>query len=539
MTQKTSTQHHLHWSSLIFDVIAQGRQILIPTVLALLGAARGNLFWIWIALLFYIPGIVISVFRYLTLTYSILDGKLVVSQGLLFRKVRTVPVDRIQNLDFVQNVLHRLFGVAELKVETAAGSEPEANLRVLSLAQIDKLRSEIFGVVGTEDFQMPAPYQGTLEYERISHPIEHGDVSMDDATQVVTEFTGPAKTQTVHRGKILTEQHLLSISMMDLVKAGIANNRGMVLVGIFLGLVFQSDLGKKIDFSRFQRLIPDDGDRGLWYVLGAVAVVIGLVMIRFLSVGWYVLRFFGYRLVRRGEDLRISCGLFTKVNATVPRQRIQLISVHQNLLMRWMGLCAVRIETAGGSVNSADASESVSGRWFVPVVSLDQLDRLMEQFRPGLRWNHPEEAFQRVSERAGRRRLRLAFFQAFVLGAIGMAVTRPWGWVTGLAALPILIIYTLADVKAMKYAQTSQGVVFRSGVLTRKTSITFFEKIQSIEWHQTPLDRRWKMARLLIDTAAAGSADHRIHIPMIEQSKAIAEQYRFTCLAASHQPDFR
>ena len=118
MTQKTSTQHHLHWSSLIFDVIAQGRQILIPTVLALLGAARGNLFWIWIALLFYIPGIVISVFRYLTLTYSILDGKLVVSQGLLFRKVRTVPVDRIQNLDFVPNVLHRLFGVAELKVET-------------------------------------------------------------------------------------------------------------------------------------------------------------------------------------------------------------------------------------------------------------------------------------------------------------------------------------------------------------------------------------------------------------------------------------
>ncbi len=43
----------------------------------------------------------------------------------------------------LQNPLHRLLGVAEVRVETASGSEPDATLRVLSLADVDRLKHEL------------------------------------------------------------------------------------------------------------------------------------------------------------------------------------------------------------------------------------------------------------------------------------------------------------------------------------------------------------------------------------------------------------
>jgi putative membrane protein len=509
MIPPESKQYHLHWSSIVFDAIAQGRQIVIPAIFAVLGAARGNLFWIWIALLFFIPGFLYSIFRYWTLRYSIQDGKLVVSHGLIFRNVRTVPVDRIQNLDFVQNVLHRFLGVAELKVETAAGSEPEAKLRVLSLKQIDTLRNEIFGL--REPSVAPESELAGLEKE--SEGTSSGDV--------------------------LPEELLLRVPVSLLLKAGIASNRGMVMVGILLGLVYQSDFFEQIDVQRFRQLMPRDWDRGVWIVWGSLLFLLAFMLLRVLSVAWYLLRFYGYRLVRRGDDLRISCGLLTKVNATVPRQRIQLISIQQNLLMRWMGLSSLRIETAGGTKGHDDASESVSSRWFIPVVDSGQVAGLVYQLRPGLEWDEQRFSLQPVSDRAGRRRVRFSIILALLLSAVGLAITRPWGWLVGPLALPLLIAHGLASVRAMRYGRTLEGVVYGSGVFTKKISITFFEKIQSIEWQQSPLDRRWGMAQLLVDTASAGPADHRIEIPMLDHWKAVEEQRLFTQLAASHQPVFR
>ena len=50
--------------------------------------------------------------------------------------------------------------------------------------------------------------------------------------------------------------------------------------------------------------------------------------------------------------------------------------------------------------------------------------------------------------------------------------------------------------------------------------MTFFEKIQSVQVNQSPLDRRWKMASISVDTLCAGPADHRIDIEMLDSEFA-------------------
>ena len=135
--------YYLHPLSVIFSLVDLIKQNLIPAVLGIFGAARGDLFFVGVAVLFFVPTMAVSLIRYFTIRYRISNGELVVQEGLIFQRVRTVPVERIQNIDLVQGVLHRMLNLAEVRVETASGTKPEAVLKVLSLDQVELLRAGV------------------------------------------------------------------------------------------------------------------------------------------------------------------------------------------------------------------------------------------------------------------------------------------------------------------------------------------------------------------------------------------------------------
>ena len=85
---------------------------------------------LWLLVLF-VPAAVVSIVRYLTFRLRYDDHELVIRSGLIFRNERHVPFSRIQNVDAIQNVFHRLLGVVEVRVETGGGKEEEAKLSVL------------------------------------------------------------------------------------------------------------------------------------------------------------------------------------------------------------------------------------------------------------------------------------------------------------------------------------------------------------------------------------------------------------------------
>ena len=62
----------------------------------------------------------------------------------IFRSERHIPYGRIQNIDALQNVFHRLLRVAEVRVETASGGEPEATMTVLPEGALAEMRHFVF-----------------------------------------------------------------------------------------------------------------------------------------------------------------------------------------------------------------------------------------------------------------------------------------------------------------------------------------------------------------------------------------------------------
>lgn len=480
----------LHPSSVFFDVLSHLRAVIVPAIIAIYSVASGNTWGLVIGGLVVVPAVIVSVFKYFSLRFRIHDGELVVTQGILFRRIRTVPVGRIQNINLVQNPLHRLVRVAEVRVETASGTEPEAILRVLPMAHVHALRDAIFETQASTSAQ------------------QAGDSTV-----------GP---DTLRAGA--AESELLRIPTSWLCQAGLANNRGMLLIGLLAGAVYQFDLDDRLDLDRITGFVQAHVPDNLLPFIAIGAIIAMLLLLRLLSVAWYVLRFHNYRLARAGDDLRITCGLFTKVSASIPRRRVQFISIQQNLWMKWMGISSIRIETAGGSGKETEAAAgSVSSRWFIPVITDDKVAGIVNQLREGLEWREDELDWRPLSPRAARRLTRIAIFQSVAIGLAGLGITRPWGMLLGLAVSVPLVWYALKISRAMKYARTDDGVVYRSGLFRRKISMTFFDRIQTLRVGQSPFDRRWRMARLSVDTAAAGPAEHTIQIPYLPEDFAERE----------------
>lgn len=502
----------VHPISLLFVIIAKLRQWIIPVVVGVYSVQQGNLLAIGLGIMALAILLGFAITRFITLRFRLAGGELQVREGIFFRSSRTVPVNRIQNIDLVQNLFHRILGVAEVRIETASGKEPEAVLQVLKLAEIERLRASVFA-------QTNAIAGKTAVVASESLAIEEGSS---------VPLPLPERPQ----------QLLLAITLKQLALAGLTSNRGLLLVPIVLGSMYEAR-GMTRGIRNQFRISSDDIVNRLPQGISTPLLVVGLLagfialfaLLKLFSCAWFAIRFYGYQLRAVGDDLRIRCGLLTKVSATIPRSRIQFISIHRSWLGRKLGLAAIRIETAGGGGSEHEnASQSVGRRWFVPVLSESQVVGLMEQLRPGITWTESEFDWQPLSPRAGSRLQRLGILASVVLTLTAGFVWRPWGAAIGFVIFPIFIWLARRKARAMRYARSGSMVVFRSGLMTRKCSCTFVDKIQTLRISQSPFDRRWKMATLAIDTAAAGPAEHRIQIQYLD---AIIAQQEFANLQAA------
>jgi putative membrane protein len=472
----------LHPLSVPVRISVQATKLIVPFLVAI-WLASGSSWERW-AILFILPVAIFETYAYFTTTYRITAGEVVVTRGLIYRNERHIPFARVQNIDLVQNPIERMLRLAEVRLETASGKEPEAILRDLSLDAVAEMRRR---VLGERAEVAPAPATGATE-------------GVPESGAVLA----PAPRTLVH------------LRTRDLVAMGLTSLRGMAIVGILAGAAWEFDL--------FDRFDVTDHIESWWrsfhgsrvLMLAPLIALAAIACFMVLSVGWTILRLHGFRLERRGEDLRLQCGLLTKRTATIPRRRIQFVSVRATLPQRWLRRVSIRVETAGGAGEKEE--DAISRRWFVPWLPASRVREVLAEVRPDFELAPPE--WRATAPRTKARMMRIATIAALLVTLVATAIVRPWGALVLVIALPLSLWHAAAAAGVLAYARTARGIAFRSGVWTRSTSATLYEKVQVVALSESPFDRRWKMATLSMDTAGAGPAGHRIRIPFLERAVA-------------------
>jgi len=495
----SATNRRLHPASLIFSLGSAGQRLLLPAVI-LLFASRGSNYEIWFAL-FFIPTAIAALVRYFTYRYRLAPDEMVVREGIVTRNERHILYSRIQNIDLVQNPLHRMLGVAEVRLQTASGDKPEAVIRVLSLNSVATLRAHVFA----------------------------GRDSIDSGE------SGPIETPARSAGRGKT---LLALPNAELILFGLISNRGMALVAAALGVMWQFDFWDWDDpRASIQKLlggaadsIPQSPGPLASILFGLALVFVGIALIRIFSVVWTLVKFYGFTLRRSGDDLRVEYGLLTRITAAVPRRRIQTLTTRQRPMHRWCRRTAVQIETAGGSSNEDE--RSADRLWLAPLIRVDDLGDLLRDVLPEIELG--ELSWQPLDPRARGRIFRKGLFVVALLTTVAAFSPLRW-WALALLTLGTGLVWNHARqyVRFAGYALMPNAVAFRSGWWVRRMSVVSFAKIQAVSLRQSPFDRRLDMASLNVDTAGAGKTGHGVSIPFLDAPRARQMLDRLACDAGS------
>lgn len=510
------SEQRLHPISLLFAFSSSLKAFALPGLGVLIAgrsAARSpdsamESWQLWIMLLL-IPAAVHAVANYLSYRLRYESSELVIRSGIFFKNERHVPYARIQNLEAVRNLFHRLFGVVEVRVENASGKEPEATISVLPLAAFEEMRRRVF-----------AGRETAVGGEAALEPMAGTRSRLED------------EGQTLHQ-----------LAVRELLLCGFIENRGMVPIAAAYGFLWEFGplsrmLGRLMDEDSLQggalRDIARTMDAGRWPSSEQVAVVAAgvlglLVFVRLVSMVWATVRLYRFRLSRAGSDLRTEYGLFTRVASTTPLGRIQTVTIREGPLHRWLGRAAVRVETAGaGRAGKPDGSHE--REWLAPIIHASALPALMSHLLPEFATGTVD--FRGVHPRAFRRAVK----PAAALGACLAAATVPGlGWRFAAMLLPVTLAWFVASawkrVQHMQWSASDDLVIFKSGWIWRTTTIARVAKVQAVTHYESPFDRRTAMGRVRIDTAGAGV--HRIDIPYLPDDVARALHLRLASGAAT------
>lgn len=541
----TPSERRLHPVSILFSLWKSLKAFAVPGLFLLLGvrssgAARGPFGFLpanwdaW-AMWFLIPITAIAVVRYLTFRMRYEGAELVIRSGLLFRNERHIPYDRIQNINAIRSVFHRLLGMTDVQIETASGQRAEATISVVPLAVLDEMRRRVFGARAEA---VGSSVQG-------SDPLSLG-VSRGQTPDQDTDSVAPQSS--------ITEQAILRIPVRELALLSVIQNKGLLPIAAGMGLLWEfgvlegaaDTLGLERFFSggALRQLAEAFMNRALesWQVTGALATMLGaLVLVQTLSFVWVVARLHGFVLTRAGEDLRTDYGLLTRVATTIPLRRIQTLTIQQGLLQRLTGRASVRVETAGGgsvptggmSVRFGEGSDSDGGdrRWLAPIVRETDAPALAHSVLP--EFDARELAWNPLHPRAFRRAVKPAQLLSLIPFPIAVALREPWVLIAFPVVLGWVAYSTHKRIAHAAWAETDEIVAFRSGWIRQRVTAVRTAKIQAVTLLESPFDRRALMRRVRVDTAGASERSDRVDIPYLSREVADDLYRRLTARAAS------
>lgn len=459
----------LHGASWLFGLAGAIKQLVLPLIALFFFGVRDNdpnpvqpfVVPIIIAAL-----LIRALWHQWTYRYGFGPNGLVILEGLIFRNVRQIEYARIENIDTERGLLHRLLGVAEVRVQTSTGGKPEASISVLDLNAVQEMRSRVFAA---------------------SKPVE------------AAASTAP-------------ESVLLHLSTGELIRYGLIDNRGMILVAAGIGLLHEAG-GFVINRELVEHVLQSSSAARLTALglmmqiaLGALTVLSAIVAVRILSIVLALVTFHDFKLTWHDGDLRARYGLLTRIALTLRTRRIQAVHQTESLLHRWLDRVSLDVDLAGdsggGGEGQRDDSRSKT-RWLAPVCAKRAAPALISTALPGIDLS-VEPNWQPLAHGARGRIFRRGLAWA-VLILTGPAIwyLREGAIIVVLSCIPLAWMNAHLYTKHTRWALARDAVLFRSGWLTRKLTIVPRDRVQTLSIDASPFDRRSRMANIYVDTAGA------------------------------------
>ena len=445
-----------------------------------LGSTTGNQSWT-VAVL--VLTAVVGVARWFTTSYRIdadpESGQVQLRAGLLHRKVISVPRNRIRSVQTDARLLHRLLGLAVLRVSTGQEARAEHGfvLDAVRVDQVPRLRAILLA-------QSPQPVEAAT--------------AEPEATDRVLARWQPSWLRYAP----------LSLS-------------GLLTMGAAAGLLYQTGAVGPLQHSRLAKSGLQAAQRlGMPATVAVIAAAL-LVVSLVLAVLRSLLTYANLVLSRRADVLHLRHGLLRLREHTFDMNRLRGGTLRQPLLVRVLGgagLDAVMTGVHGAGESSvllppcprSTAEAVLTGLVDDPTVVTGPLR------------GHG----RRAASRRWTRGLGLPVLIGAVLAMValtGISVVPLWLWTAWVAFTAWCALLAADRVGALGHRVDGRWLVMRAGSWERRRDCLATAGIIGWTVRQSPFQRRAGVATLVAATAAGTKRYPLIDVPE-DQAWAVAAQ---------------
>jgi putative membrane protein len=438
----------------------------LPAVIGVLvaGTASGHYGWQLVGV--GVP-VGLGLLRYVTTSFRITAGRVELRRGLLDRHVLSTPVDRVRTVDLTASPIHRVLGLATVRVGTgASNAEEQLDLDSLPVARARELRLELLRVAPVPSDAPDAPAPGA------ERPV----LELDPAW----------------------------VRFAPLTSSGLVITAGVV--GVASQAMDTLGLWERLDARHLMV-----GAAGLpWWALAPVGVVGVAVLVSALSIGGYLVANWGFVLSHADGAWHLRRGLLTTRETSLDDERLAGVSVCEPLGLRLAGGGRV-----AAIVTGLDRRQQGSSVLVPPAPRPVVLDVAREVLgTPG-----PIDApLVPHGPRARRRRFTRALVPAvavLVAALLLVLLADAPGWlpVAAFAGLPVALLLAADRARALGHALTEGHLVASSGSLNRHRHALATEDVIGWTFRSSWFQRRAGLASLSATTAGGAQAVTLLDVP--------------------------
>jgi putative membrane protein len=408
--------------------------------------------------------VIFSIWRYFRFYFFITEDKLHVHSGVFTRIKLDIPFDRIQTISFEQNIIHQMFNVARLKIDTAGSSKEEFEFSALDMAKAKELRQFILNRKGVNSEE---------------------EAKEDEPSKLI-----------------------LDLGITDLLRVGVSQNHFRttgIIVAFLLTLRdrISDSLGTKY-VDEFDSVTERLSENLLFYGVSLFLTI--LVLSFFGTLIYTILRYYNLRLWKTADGYKMESGLFNIREQAARDQKIQILRWVSNPIRDLFGIMQLRFYQASSLAGNSKTSITVPG------VPNDRLDAILNFYCRGLTSLAIEDGCHIDVRYFGRRFIYLTLLPTIVFLTLAF-ISKQNGWYI-IAGFWLIFsgAYQYYLRKKWRFHFTDDALVIKYGVLERISKALMLRKIQGVQIKQSPYQRKNALSTILLHTA---SGDVKIpYIPL-------------------------
>ncbi|MGJ8760972.1 MAG: PH domain-containing protein [Polaribacter sp.] len=418
--------------------------------------------------------------------FKVQNNHFILKQGILKKTNTSISFDRIQNINFKQNIIQQLINVHEVNIETAGSNKTEISIKALSFQKAKALKSQL------------SSYNSNILKE-----------------------------------ESVAEKPFLKISLLELLKVSLTENHLqslLIFLALLLGLYQQleqlfSGIGKDYLLNEYIEKSSNSFHQGVFVF---IVLFILLVFIAILSSFMRVFLFhFNLTVFIKDQNFEIYQGLLTKKSIILKKDKIQSITISTNPIKKILGIFFITFKQA--------VSGKVSGKRKDKLIRIvgckrAQVSKIKEILFSFSEVDDLEK--KQVHVYLKKRMYFLSFILLLILnGVFYLTFLDGLVFFGNVLLVPLFILFVHLIFNKRFYKISDDVLLVGSGVFdTHLTYLPFF-KVQNIKMMQTFFQERNKVVDLVFQTASG-----EIKLPCIEKSEAI-KIYNYTLFKVESSTD--